>query len=100
MIPVRAIENKASHDFTRFQHEVIGEFRSGKLDKEAAQLKIEHYWAGALRRAVMDGDVEHGSVMAGQSVGMVKQVQPVADIMQELVEQARAYLEGEKSAVA
>ncbi len=100
VIPVRAIENKASHDFTRFQHEVIGEFRSGKLDKEAAQLKIEHYWAGALRRAVMDGDVEHGSVMAGQSVGMVKQVQPVADIMQELVEQARAYLEGEKSAVA
>ena len=37
-----------------------------------AQLQIEHYWAGALRRAVIDGDVETGSVMAGQSVGMVK----------------------------
>ena len=38
-----------------------------------AQLQIEHYWAGALRRAVIEGDVETGSVMAGQSVGMVKE---------------------------
>jgi enoyl-[acyl-carrier protein] reductase II len=41
-----------------------------------AQLQIEHYWAGALRRAVIDGDVESGSVMAGQSVGMVKREEP------------------------
>ena len=44
-----------------------------------AQLQIEHYWAGALRRAVIEGDVETGSVMAGQSVGMVKDEAPVAD---------------------
>ena len=41
-----------------------------------AQLQIEHYWAGALRRAVIEGDVETGSVMAGQSVGMVKDEAP------------------------
>ncbi len=59
------------------------------LDLEAAQLEIEHYWAGALRRAVIDGDVEFGSVMAGQSVGMVKKEQPVAEIIQELVGEAQ-----------
>ena len=53
-----------------------------------AQLQIEHYWAGALRRAVIDGDVEHGSLMAGQSVGMVKSEEPVAQIMATLIEEA------------
>jgi enoyl-[acyl-carrier protein] reductase II len=57
-----------------------------------AQLQIEHYWAGALRRAVIDGDVEGGSVMAGQSVGMVKREEPVAEIIAELVAEARAAL--------
>lgn len=92
VIPVRAITNKATDDFMRFQVQVINEFRSGALDKDAAQLKIEHYWAGALRRAVIDGDVEHGSVMAGQSVGMVTKIQPAAEIFAELVEQAENYL--------
>jgi enoyl-[acyl-carrier protein] reductase II len=58
-----------------------------------AQLQIEHYWAGALRRAVIDGDVEHGSLMAGQSVGMVTREEPVADIIEELVDEAAAALE-------
>jgi enoyl-[acyl-carrier protein] reductase II len=58
------------------------------LTKEAAQLEIEHFWAGALRRAVIDGDVETGSVMAGQSVGMVTGEQSIADILSELVAQA------------
>ena len=60
--------------------------------KEAAQLEIEHFWAGALRRAVIDGDVENGSVMAGQSVGMVTAEQPTAAIIAELVDQAVAAL--------
>ena len=58
----------------------------------AAQLEIEHYWAGALRRAVIDGDVENGSLMAGQSVGMVTKEEPVADIIGELMVQAEAAL--------
>lgn len=92
VIPVRAIENKASHDFMRFQQEVVNQFHAGELEKDAAQLKIEHYWAGALRRAVIDGDVEHGSVMAGQSVGMVTKIQPMHEIIDELVEQAEAFI--------
>ena len=49
---------------------------------------IERFWPGALRRAAIDGDEETGSVMAGQSVGMVTGIQPVAEIIQELISQA------------
>lgn len=49
---------------------------------------VGRFWAGALRRAVIDGDIETGSVMAGQSVGTVTSVQPVAEIIQELIGQA------------
>ena len=41
---------------------------------------------------MLDGDVEDGSVMAGQSVGMVTHEQPVAEIISELMAQARAAL--------
>jgi enoyl-[acyl-carrier protein] reductase II len=99
VIPVRAIMNKATDDFTRTQHEVIAEYRSGKLDKKEAQLKIEHFWAGALRRAVVDGDIENGSLMAGQSVGMVDKIQPCAEIVVELVAQAETFLARSKVAV-
>ncbi len=58
------------------------------------QLQIEHYWAGALRRAVVDGDVEAGSLMAGQSVGMVDRIEPVATIIAGLVAEAEAALAG------
>lgn len=94
VIPVRAIANAASQRFMVYQQEVIARHRSGELTKDAAQLEIEHYWAGALRRAVIDGDVENGSLMAGQSVGMVTREQPVADILEELVGQAVAALAG------
>ena len=71
MIPVRGLVNEGVKRFLRFQAETRDRFEAGELTKEAAQLAIEHFWAGALRRAVIDGDVENGSVMAGQSVGMV-----------------------------
>lgn len=100
VIPVRAIANKASDAFTRFQHEVIGKFRRGEMEKKEAQLAIEHFWAGALRKAVIDGDVENGSVMAGQSVGMVASVQPVADILKELVEEAERSISGRARSTA
>ena len=92
VIPVRAIKNKAGQAFIRFQHEVIEKFREGRIEKKAAQLEIEHFWAGALRRAVMEGDVENGSVMAGQSVGMVSRIEPVKMILAELLSQAQGYL--------
>ena len=78
--------------FTETQVDVIGRFRNGELSQEEASLAIEHFWAGALRRAVVDGDVDEGSLMAGQSVGFVKAVQPVAQIIAELILQAEAAL--------
>ena len=59
---------------------------------EEASLAIEHYWAGALRRAVVEGDVENGSLMAGQSVGLVRKIQPVAAILAEMLAQAERAL--------
>jgi len=88
VIPVRGIENEGTRKFIEKQREVIARFDRGELDQKAAQLEIEHFWAGALRRAVVDGDVETGSVMAGQSVGMVNKIQPATEILEELVAQA------------
>jgi enoyl-[acyl-carrier protein] reductase II len=62
------------------------------MTKDEGQLSIEHFWAGSLRRAVIDGDVERGSLMAGQSVGMVQRIQKCQEIVDELVGQASQYL--------
>jgi enoyl-[acyl-carrier protein] reductase II len=88
VIPVRAIANNATRRFTEKQIEMVGRYRRGELTYEEASLAIEHFWAGALRRAVVEGDVENGSLMAGQSVGLVRRVQPVAEILAELLRQA------------
>ncbi len=92
VIPVRALANDGTERFLRHQADMVAQVGQGTLTREAAQLSIEHFWAGALRRAVIEGDVEHGSVMAGQSVGMVTREQPAAEIIQELVTQAIAAL--------
>ena len=92
VIPVRGLANEGTRRFLRHQQETRDRFLAGGLTKEQAQLEIEHFWAGALRRAVIDGDVEQGSVMAGQSVGMVTAEQSVAAIIEELVQQAVAAL--------
>ena len=92
VIPVRALANQATRLFAETQVEVIGRHRRGELSYEEASLAIEHFWAGALRRAVIEGDVEHGSLMAGQSVGLVRRIQPTAEIIAELVEQTAAAL--------
>jgi enoyl-[acyl-carrier protein] reductase II len=92
VIPVRALSNPASERFVAAQRLVIDRFTRGELSQKAAQLEIEHFWAGALRRAVIDGDVEGGSLMAGQSVGFVTREQSTAEILEELVGQGLAAL--------
>lgn len=93
VIPVRALTNDGTDEFMQVQRDVIARFMAGEIEQGAAQLEIEHFWAGALRRAVIEGDVERGSLMAGQSVGMVKQEQSTQDIIDELVAQATEALE-------
>lgn len=93
VIPVRALANSGTEEFIQFQRDMIQQVDSGKLMLDQAQLNIEHYWAGALRRAVMDGDTEKGSLMAGQSVGMVEKEESIQDIIDTLIGQATAYIE-------
>jgi enoyl-[acyl-carrier protein] reductase II len=100
VIPVRALVNDSTKRFTEKQREVIERFSAGAVSQKDAQLEIEHFWAGALRRAVIDGDIENGSVMAGQSVGMVTQEQPTAEILAELIEQAAQALSSRGGASA
>ena len=92
VIPVRALKNKASESFMQAQRDIVAKHQAGELDMKAAQLEIEHYWAGALRKAVIDGDVDSGSLMAGQIVGTVKTEQSTQKIIDDLVEQAIDYL--------
>jgi enoyl-[acyl-carrier protein] reductase II len=93
VIPVRALKNREMENFAAKQREVADLLDKGSVEMAEAQLQIEQYWAGALRRAVIDGDVESGSVMAGQSVGMVTREEPVAEIIRELADEAAAALE-------
>ena len=92
VIPVRALANPATQRFVAVQRRVIDRWARGELSQKEAQLEIEHFWAGALRRAVIDGDIEAGSLMAGQSVGFVTRGQSTTEILEELVSQALAVL--------
>ncbi|MDR1032259.1 MAG: nitronate monooxygenase [Holosporales bacterium] len=92
VIPVRALKNEAYQDFMNLQRQVIAEFEAGQLDLKEGQLKIEHFWAGALRRAAIQGDVERGSIMAGQAVGLVKEELSIGEVISSLVDEAERYL--------
>ncbi len=92
VIPVRALKNAGTEAFAAKQREVAQALNEGRVDMHEAQLQIEYFWAGALRRAVIDGDVQGGSLMAGQSVGMVTREEPVSQIITELVAQAESAL--------
>jgi enoyl-[acyl-carrier protein] reductase II len=88
VIPVRALANQSTEQFVEFQKDVIERFVRGDIAQKDGQLEIERFWAGALRRAVIEGDVETGSMMAGQSVGMVIREQSAEEILDEIVDQA------------
>lgn len=94
VIPVRALKNAGTEEFNAKQREVARALDAGEIEMAEAQLEIEHFWAGALRRAVIDGDVEHGSVMAGQSVGMVTKEEPAQAIIDTLMAEAAEALAG------
>lgn len=80
--PVRCIKNKLTKRFE--------EMETAGVSLE----ELEALGAGKLRAAVINGDVEWGSVMAGQSAGLVKKVQPAAEIIKELFSDAERVLRG------
>jgi enoyl-[acyl-carrier protein] reductase II len=93
VIPVRALKNEGSQEFARLQLELLGKLDDNRIDRREAQFKVEEFWAGALRNAVIDGDVTSGSLMAGQSVGLVDRIQPLNEIIREMVNDAETELQ-------
>lgn len=86
VIPVRAIVNEGSRDFTTLQLGLLAQIERGEMDAAEASEKLETFWIGGLRKAVIDGDVENGSLMAGQSIGLAVKVMTVKEIIGELVD--------------
>ena len=74
--PVRSLKNKFTQKFQELE------------DHCSPAPELEAYGAGKLRNAVVDGDVEFGSVMAGQSAGMVHEILPAAQIIRDIFEDA------------
>lgn len=87
---VRALRNKGLDAFTRLQLDLIPKLDDGSLSKVDAAHQLENFWMGALRRAVLDGDTDNGSLMAGQSVGLVRDILPCADILSRLASDTEA----------
>lgn len=88
VVAVRALKNKGMDNFGKLQLELLEKLKYNKLSRIDAQYEVENYWMGALRKAVMDGDINEGSLMAGQSVGLVNKVESVKKIIEGLVEEA------------
>lgn len=79
--PIRVLRNAMSREYL-------------KMEQEGATFEeLEHLTLGSLRKAVVDGDVVNGSLMAGQSAGMVKKEQTCEEIMQEIVKEAEQLMQ-------
>ena len=78
--PVRGIKN----ELTKRYHELE--------EQSSTLMELEELTLGSLRRAVYDGDVENGSVMAGQIAGLVTEVRPVKNIIEDVLNEAKEVL--------
>jgi len=99
VVAVRAIKNKGTEAFGRLQLQLLQKLEKGTITREQAQYEVEHFWVGALRRAVVEGDVEQGSLMAGQSVGLIDDLPSMAELVARLMAEARAEIERIESLV-
>ncbi len=90
VVSVRALRNRAMADFGKLQLDLLEKLADGAITRPDAQYEVEKYWIGSLRDAAVDGDVEGGSLMAGQSVGLVHEIKPLRAILAERVADADA----------
>lgn len=93
VVAVRALKNKGSDEFGKLQLELLQKLQNKQISRVEAQFKVEEYWVGALRKAVVEGDVDYGSLMAGQSVGLVNDIKPTAQIITDLLADAESELQ-------
>ncbi len=88
VVAVRALNNPAMDEFGKLQLKLLKRLESGEITRQEAQYEVEHYWVGSLREGAIEGNVETGSLMAGQSVGLVRKSQPLREILEDLVRDA------------
>ena len=93
VIPVRALKNVGSDEFSELQLRLLQELRLGEIDRETAQFEVEKFWMGALKQAAVDGDIDNGSLMAGQAVGLADEIKSVKEVINELIIDAEKELE-------
>lgn len=93
VVAVRAIKNRATDEFNKLQLKLIRQLESGEITRDTAQYEVEKFWVGSLRKAVVEGDVELGSLMAGQSVGLINEIRPIRDIVGKLMQDAETELQ-------
>ena len=88
VVAVRALRNRGTAEFGALQLRLLKELEAGNIHSQEAQEEVEKFWIGALRRAAVDGDIEMGSLMAGQSVGLVDKVLSIGELLTELLTDA------------
>ena len=88
VVAVRALRNKGTDEFGKLQLRLLKELEAGTIHRQQAQEEVEKFWVGALRRAAVEGDVDNGSLMAGQSVGLVNDIMSVREVIEELLTDA------------
>lgn len=93
IVAVRAIKNKGTNDFGKLQLDLLNKIKNKEISRLEAQFEAERFWADALRKAVQDGDVQYGSLMAGQSVGLVDDIKSVENIFNDLLSEANREFE-------
>ena len=93
VVSVRVIRNHGTEEFTKLQLELVRKVSEGTMHRQEAQADLERFWVGSLRKAVVDGDVEYGSVMAGQSVGLMNEVTSVSELLEEIMRDGEAELQ-------
>lgn len=90
---VRALNNQGMEGFNKLQIDLIGKLDREEITREEAIHEVESFWMGALRKGVIDGDIDTGSLMAGQSVGLVREIKPMKRIIEEIVTEAEEELQ-------
>ena len=92
VVAVRALKNKGMQQFGALQLKLLRELEAGTIHRQQAQDEVEKFWVGALRRAAIDGDVDGGSLMAGQAVGLMEKITSISDLVCELLTDANTEL--------
>jgi enoyl-[acyl-carrier protein] reductase II len=92
VVAVRALQNAGMDEFASLQMQLLKQLDDGGIKRQEAQLEVEKFWMGALRRAATEGDIERGSLMAGQSVGLMDKIQPMQEIFNDLLTNAETEL--------